>query len=319
MPLDPRARDFLQMLHRVDAPRMHELPVEVARRNFDKMLFLYRGAVREDVLVAKLSIPRPDFAGGALPLRLYRPAEAGDAPLPALLWLHGGGWTLGSLDAYDPFCRALADAAGCAVAALDYRLAPEHRFPAALDDAWDALRWLRREAAALKVDPGRVAVGGDSAGGNLAASLALMARDASVSLAHQLLIYPAVDCLEELHPGMPYAAQHFLDIDGLRWFRFNYLAAEADRLDWRASPIRAPVHAGVAPALVITAECDLLTASAAAYAHTLAQAGVTTCYREISGTIHGFMTFPRLFPVADELIRFIGDTLRGRFGMKEVV
>lgn len=319
MPLDPRARDFLQMLHRVEAPRMHELPVEVARRNFDKMLFLYRGTVREDVLVADLSISRPAHAGGALPLRLYRPAGAGGVPQPVLLWLHGGGWTLGSLDAYDPFCRALADAAGCVVAALDYRLAPEHRFPAALDDAWEALRWLRRDSGALGVDPMRVAVGGDSAGGNLAASLALMARDASVPLVHQLLIYPAVDCLEELHAGMPYATRHFLDIDGLRWFRFNYLAAEADRLDWRASPVRASVHAGVAPALVITAECDLLTASAAAYARTLAQAGVETCYREVPGTIHGFMTFPRIFPVADKLLRFVGDTLRGRFGLKEEV
>jgi acetyl esterase len=319
MPLDRRAREFLLMLHRIDAPRMHELPIEIARRNFDKMLFLYRGDAHEAVAANDMSIPRREHAGGALPVRIYRPASVGAERVPAMLWLHGGGWSLGNVNAYDPFCRALAEASGVVVVALEYRLAPEHRFPAALDDAWEALRWLRREFVTLNVDPARIAVGGDSAGGNLAASLALMARDAGIVLAHQLLIYPAVDCLEELHPGMPYANQHFLDIDGLRWFRFNYLAAEADRRDWRASPARAPNHAGVAPALVITAECDLLTASAAAYAHTLAQAGVATRYREMAGTIHGFMTFPRIFPVADDVIRFIASTLRESFGLQEDV
>ncbi|MBK9219929.1 MAG: alpha/beta hydrolase [Uliginosibacterium sp.] len=136
MPLDRRAREFLLMLHRIDAPRMHELPVEIARRNFDKMLFLYRGDAHEAVVANDMSIPRREHAGGALPVRIYRPACVGAESVPAMLWLHGGGWSLGNVNAYDPLCRALADASGIVVVALEYRLAPEHRFPAALDDAW---------------------------------------------------------------------------------------------------------------------------------------------------------------------------------------
>lgn len=295
---------------------MHELPIEVVRRNFDKMLFLYRAGERDTVAAQDCLIPRREHAGGPLSARLYRPLRATDAVLPVLLWLHGGGWSLGSLASYDPLCRALADEAGIAVLALDYRLAPEHRFPAAIDDAWQTLRWLIREGAALGVDARRIAVGGDSAGGNLAATVALMARDAGMVLSQQLLIYPAVDCLEELSEAAPYATRHFLDVDGLRWFRHNYLAAEADRRDWRASPILAPSHAGLAPALVVTAECDLLTASAAAYADKLRAAGVLTRYREVVGTIHGFLTFPRIFPVAAEVITFIGACLREDFGLE---
>lgn len=317
MPLDDRARSFLQMLHRIDAPRLSELPIDIARRNYAKMLYLYRTEPCSEVTVEDCQIMRREHEGGALAARLYRPAQTGEAPLPVLLWLHGGGWTLGDLAGYDPLCRAIAHAAGIALFALDYRLAPENRFPAALDDAWQALGWLLRHGAAHGLDASRLAVGGDSAGGNLAAVLALLARDAGMALAQQLLIYPAVDLSTDWPPDAPYQTGHFLDAEGMRWFMYNYLDAEADRLDWRASPALAKNHAGLAPALILSAECDPLTPSVAAYAQQLQAAGVPVSYHDYAGAIHGFLTFPRIFPVAQEAITLIGRCLRKDLGLEE--
>jgi len=318
MPLDDRAHSFLQMLHRIDAPRLSELPIDIARRNYAKMLYLYRTEPRSEVAVEDCVIPRREHEGGALAARLYRPAQSGDEPLPALLWLHGGGWTLGDLAGYDPLCRAIAHAAGIAVFALDYRLAPENRFPAALDDAWQALCWLQRQGGGHGLDTSRLAVGGDSAGGNLAAVLALLARDVGMTLAQQLLIYPAVDLSTDWQPDAPYKTGHFLDAEGMRWFMYNYLDAEADRLDWRASPSLAKNHTGLAPALVLSAECDPLTPSVAAYARQLQAAGVPVRYHDYAGAIHGFLTFPRIFPVADEAIAWMGSCLREDFGLEKL-
>lgn len=299
MPLDPRSAAWLAMLHRIDAPRLHELPVEAARRSYDKLMYAYRGEPAHVAAVAPLRIDRRDHEGGPLEARLYRPAgsETG-APLPAILWLHGGGWVLGSLAAYDPWCRALANASGRAVLALDYRLAPEYRFPAAVDDAWFALRWLARQALALALDPARIAVAGDSAGGTLAAVLAIKARDAGLALDHQVLIYPATDLASPPDDTGPYARRHFLELETMAWFCNQYFEQESDRADWRASPALAPDLRGVAPALLIAAECDPLRPQGLGLARRLEAAGVPLRQLEYPGMVHGFVTMFSLFAEA---------------------
>ncbi|MDQ7988034.1 MAG: alpha/beta hydrolase [Candidatus Dactylopiibacterium sp.] len=308
MPLDPRSAAWLAMLHRIRAPRLHELPVAQARHSFDKLMLAYRGtppALPCDML----TLARRAHEGGPLRARLYRPAQTSPGPQAVILWLHGGGWTLGSLDAYDPWCRMLAEATGQAVCALDYRLAPEHRFPAGLDDAWFALRWLAREAPALGLDATRLAVAGDSAGGTLAAVLALQARDAGAPrLAAQILVYPATE-MASGHAG-PYASGHFLEAGTLDWFAHHYFESPVDAADWRASPARAPHHGGVAPALVLNAECDPLAAEGAAYAARLSAAGVPTRHVVYAGMVHGFATMFSLFDESRAVLADIAAALR---------
>ena len=222
--------------------------------------------------VEEFSIPGP---GGTLPLRLYRGAVAGTGLLPCLLFLHGGGWVLGSLESHDGICRRIAWGTGACVLAVDYRLAPEHPFPAALEDSAAALRWLAAEAGRLGIDPARLAVGGDSAGGNLAAVLALMGRDGAVPrVGYQVLLYPVTDLRmgSESHrrvtEGVPLTAT------AMRYFADHYVPRETDRLDWRASPLLAPSLAGAPPALVLTVGHDPLAAEGRAYAERLEAEGV---------------------------------------------
>jgi acetyl esterase len=297
MPLDPRAAALLAMLHRIDAPRLHELPVEVARRSFYKLMYAYNEAPEPVASALDVEIPRREHAGGPIPARLYRPIGAApEATLPVMLWLHGGGWVLGDLASYDPWCRALANACKVAVLALDYRLAPEYQFPAGLDDAWFALKWLARAAKNLHLDAKQISVGGDSAGGTLAAALCLMARDAGgPALAQQLLIYPATDLVNEFKSERRYGAGHFLETETLRWFCHNYFARPVEKADWRASPLLALDHSGLPPALVITAECDPLADQGAAYAKKLLASGVGVHYRQYEGMVHGFVTMFKLF------------------------
>lgn len=301
MPVDSRTRALLDMLNRIEAPRLHDQPLDIARHNYQKLMFAYRGEPPEGVQIEAVSLARRELEGGPLQARLYRPP--GVEQPPVLLWLHGGGWTLGDLAAYDVLCQKLAHGAGCAVLSLDYRLAPEHPFPAAVDDVWFALRWLVKQGRALGLDVTRLAVGGDSAGGNLAAVLAHFARDAGgPALCLQLLVYPATDQDSTRLSHETYGEGYFLDRASIAWFHRNYLPAEADRLDWRASPLRAPRFEGLAPALIITAECDPLTDDACAYASRLREAEVAVEYSEYEGCIHGFFSMPRLLPAAQRAI-----------------
>lgn len=321
MSLDPRAASLLAMLHRIDAPQLAQLPLDVARHNFQKLMFAYREPPEAVLAVEKLVIPRREIAGGPVLARLYRPLTTGaaEAPeaLPVLLWLHGGGWMLGDLASYDSLCRALANAAQCAVLAVDYRLAPEHPFPAGLDDAWWALRWLRSATHSMGLDADRIAIGGDSAGGNLAAVLAYFARDAELPLCLQYLAYPAMDQLSESASMRLYGERHFLDRASLRWFRQNYLSNEADALDWRASPLLAPDCYGLAPALIQTAECDPLTDDAAAYAQRLLAFDGALNYRQYAGMVHGFLTMGKLFPQARQAIDEAAAALRLAFSLAQ--
>ncbi|GAB2887477.1 alpha/beta hydrolase [Uliginosibacterium flavum] len=312
MPLAPRAAVLLDMLHRIDAPRLHELPVEVARRSFYKLMYAYREEPEAVASAVDIEISRREHAGGALPARLYRPAGTSpETVLPVMLWLHGGGWVLGDLESYDPWCRALANACGIAVLALDYRLAPEHQFPAGVDDAWFALKWLASAAAGLQLDAAQVTVGGDSAGGTLAAVLCLMARDAGgPAIAQQLLIYPATDLLTEFGSARQYGAGHFLERETMLWFQHNYFARELEKHDWRASPMLAASHAGLPPALVITAECDPLADDGAAYAAKLVASGVAARHLQFEGMVHGFVTMFKLFVEARMALDEIAAALR---------
>ncbi|MEA2757031.1 MAG: acetyl esterase, partial [Aliidongia sp.] len=252
---------------------------------------------------------------GAIPLRLYRPLGAApDTVLPTLVYYHGGGWVIGDLDTHDVVCRQLANRAGCAVIAVEYRLAPEHAFPAAVEDAFDALCWVRDQAVTLVVDAERLAVGGDSAGGNLAAVAALIARDAgSPGLRYQLLIYPATDFIGGYESQERLAEGYLLTRANQAWFHAQYLPNRADRTDWRASPLQAPSHADLPPAYVLTAGYDPLSDEGEAYANKLEAAGITVTRRHFAGQIHGFITMGRVIDAAGVALAEAGDALKAAF------
>ena len=256
-----------------------------------------RARQAEPLPVAKVEerlVPGP---AGEIRLRLYWPNAAGS--VPAIVYYHGGGHVIGSLDTHDFIARNLSAGAGALVASVDYRMGPEHKFPAAVDDCFAALQWVHANAGGLGADPGRIGVHGDSAGANLAAVVALMARDAGgPNLRLQSLVYPVGDYTLSGASYRKYAQGcGMLTPDAMAWFARHYLRSTADAEDWRASPLKAPSHAGVAPAIVVVAECDVLHDDGESYAEALRNAGVPVEYREYPGMIHGFLG---MVPVVDD-------------------
>jgi acetyl esterase len=250
--------------------------------------------------------------GGALALRLYRGAGTPDGqPLPCLLYLHGGGWVFGNLESHDGLCCTLANEAGCRVVAVDYRLAPEHPFPAAVEDCCAALTWLAENASELGVDTDRIAVGGDSAGGNLAAVLALMSRDGTLPrVIYQLLLYPAVDLAATAQSyGEPTDGMTITPAT-MRYFLDHYLPGGADRADWRASPLRASTLAGLPPAFVLTCGHDPLRNEGRAYAERLAAADVPVTTLHLSDQTHGMLTMCKVVSATAPILAFAGAKLR---------
>ena len=249
--------------------------------------------------------------GLELPARLY--ADQTQAGLPVLVYFHGGGFTIGSPATHDVLCRHLARLAHCAVVSVDYRLAPEHRFPTAVHDAWGALLAVREMATTLGLDPQRMAVGGDSAGGTLAAVCALMARDAQVPLLLQLLIYPGTIAHQDSPSHHRFAKGFMLDRETISWF-FDHYIDPADRDDWRFAPMNAPDHSGLAPAWIGLAECDPLIDEGVAYADTLRMAGVTVDLEIYRGVVHGFVNMGRSVPQALQAHADAAKALRQAFG-----
>jgi len=286
VPLDPQLQAMRDQRERDHVPPLYTLSLSQARAA-DLASIRAGGGEPEPVHeVASLTIPGP---GGDLPLRLYRPT--GGRPLPALLYFFGGGWVLGSIDTADGVSRALANATGALVVVPGYRLAPEHPFPAAIDDCHAALRWVAAHAGEIGADPARLAVGGDSAGGNLAAAATLLARADDLPLAGQLLVYPNTDQLAGDEPATGTDDDPFLfNRHSVAWYRRHYLASPGDAESPLASPLRADTLAGLPPALVITAEYDPLRAEAEAYASRLADEGVPVDLTRYPGMAHGFFT-----------------------------
>jgi acetyl esterase len=232
-----------------------------------------------------------------VPCRIYRPSL--ERPLPALLFFHGGGWVLGSLETVDGFCRRLAKLSECVVISVDYRLSPEHKFPLPLDDCYRATAEVARLSSELGVDAGRIAVGGDSAGGNLAAAVCLRARDeAGPAIAFQLLIYPITDASFETPSYLENAEGFGLSRETMIWYWDQYLASPADAASPLASPLRASDLSGLPPALVVTAEYDVLRDEGEAYAARLLEAGVSSVLKRYDGMIHGFLPMAETFATA---------------------
>jgi acetyl esterase len=313
--LHPQSRALLDIVHRPNAPLFHTLPIEKARIESQKMYFAGRPDAPEVAEVRDIVAERAEAAGGPLKMRLYRPLGAEDhEALPALLWYHGGGWTIGDIASYDVVCRQLANAADCAVVSVAYRLGPEHKFPAAPTDTYFALRWLADNADRWGIDSTRLAVGGDSAGGNLAAVTSLQALEAGgPDLRLQLLIYPATDQTSKRESHTRFGEGYLLTQATIRHFQACYLDGDTDRLDWRASPLLAPSVAGLPPARVIVAECDPVVDDCLAYAQRLEASGVPVVYSSYAGMVHGFFAWGRWFSDAVRAIAESAQALRDAF------
>ncbi len=311
MPLDVHAAKVLEMIRLSGRPPYETLAPAEARqfsRNARAVLAPEppeMGAVR-DIKIGE---------GGAIPARLYRPlGSAPNAALPALIYFHGGGWVIGDLDTHDVVCRQIANGSGAAVVSVDYRLAPEHKFPAAVEDAIAATAWIAAHGATLGIDTARLAVGGDSAGGNLAAVVALDARDRNgPKLIQQTLIYPATESTMS-HPSHErFAEGLLLTRPTMKWFLGHYLRGAEDLADWRVSPLRATSLADLPPALVLTAGYDPLCDEGEDYAARLAAAGVPVTRVRVEGVIHGFLTMGKLIPAANEAVAMIAAALKIAF------
>jgi acetyl esterase len=308
MPLDPEAQKIVDAVVALNLKAVEDSTPEEARESIRSRT----AALGPFEDVAAVTEHRAPVKGGDIAVRLYSPGGSG--PHPALVFYHGGGWVIGDLYTHDGICRSITNAAGCIVASVDYRLAPEWRYPVAAEDSYAALTWVVDNAARLGIDPRRVAVGGDSAGGNLAAVVSLMARErGGPSLAQQTLIYPVTNYDLDTPSYHENATGYLLTRDGMRWFWRHYLAREEQGTEPYASPLLAPTLAGLPPALVITAGCDPLRDEGEAYAARLRDAGVPVTLTRYEGIFHGFIRMTRLHGKARAALDEIAGALKKAF------
>ena len=309
--LDSAAKLLLDAITSRNIPSFHTMSPTEARAIYRERRFFTQPEPQSVAAVFDFTVPTDEANIG---VRAYRPlASTPDQILPALVYYHGGGHTIGDLDTHDTLCRELCNLSGYAVFSVDYRLGPEHKFPAAVDDGFAALQWIAGHAAELAIKPEHIAVGGDSAGGNLAAVMALMARDrGGPSLAFQLLIYPVTDFRYQTASHAVRGQGYLLTRDVIDYFTDNYLAAAEDRLDWRVSPALAEDFSRLPPALVLTAGYDPLCDEGEDYAKRLQAAGNEVEYACYSGQIHGFITMGRVIAQAREAVALCAERLKAR-------
>ncbi|QDL97201.1 alpha/beta hydrolase [Rhodopseudomonas palustris] len=308
--LDPDAAAVYKAFQDAGRPAYETLSASEARAYYSAARLVSNPEPPEMASVQSITLPGP---AGDIPARVYTPKtlRQDDGLSPALVFFHGGGWVIGDLDTHDVVCRGIAHDGELLVVSVDYRLAPEHKFPAAVDDAIAATRWIADNAKKLGIDPEQLSVGGDSAGGNLSAVIALHARDhGGPLLAGQVLIYPATDFSMQHPSHNEPETSVLLTHSVIRWFRDHYLGGARDADDWRASPARAETLAGLPPAFVITAGADPLRDEGDEYARRLADAGVPVVHRTYPGQFHGFFTMGKLLPQANVAVREIGDWLK---------
>jgi acetyl esterase len=293
MALDPESQKLIEAMAAANRPAWHTLSPEAAREQYLSVRPAAQGPRPDGVTVVDRTIPGP---GGAIPIRVYRPeAAASDTRLPAPVYAHGGGFVFGNLDSHDVLCAQLAIDAGIAVAAIDYRLAPETRFPGAFEDVVAGLKWLASHGAQLGIDTNRLAIGGDSAGGNLAAAVSIWARDENgPKLRLQLLAYPVTDAVARSDSYKLFHEGYGLGGAAMEWFFDHYTPDRKLREDWRVSPLRAKSLAGLPPALVVTAGYDPLRDEGRAYAWRLQKDGTVADLVEFGGMMHGFLSSPML-------------------------
>ena len=293
MPLDPQVQTLMDQMAALNAPPIHTLTPELVRMGI-KIQFANATDEPESVAqVVNRTIPGP---AGEIPVRIYTPTGRG--PFPALVLFHGGGWVICDLDTHDSLCRSLCNGANCVVVSVDYRLAPEHKFPAAPEDCYAATLWVAGHATVINTNPGKIAIGSDSAGGNLTAVVAQMVRDnGGPSLALQLLMYPATDFTFDGPSIHENGQDYFLTIDDMNWFMNHYLNSDADKKNPLASPLQSANLRGLPPALVITGEYDPLRDEGETYGKRLKEAGVPVTISRYNGVIHGFLS---LEPLTDK-------------------
>jgi acetyl esterase len=309
MQLDPDAQLLLDAMIAAGRPPFETLTPEGARQQMRDI----RAAIKQPVPpVAEVQALAARGPHGEIPMRLSRShAVKPGEQQPVVVFFHGGGWVFGDLETHDNLCRGIANAADCTVISVDYRLAPEYKFPVAIDDAFAATQWVVRNASALNLDPARLAVAGDSAGGNLATVVALMAaRSGAVRIGLQILLYPTTD-LAMTHDSYRRAGAQFnLTTAAMRWFREHYLTSPDQIDDWRASPLRAKEFVGVPPAFIATAGCDPLCDEGEAYARLLESHQVPVTLRTFPGQMHGFASMSGFLRAADEILATLGAELK---------
>lgn len=311
MAVDLQLQPLLDQANAAGPPDFGRLTPTDMRVGINGMLTMFNAGRPpvEGVAVRDLSLR----TAPPLPARLYRPALP-DGPSAAIVFFHGGGWVVGDLETHDVFCRHFAGLVGCTIISVDYRLAPEHKFPTATNDAWDALHWLAKQAGALGLDGSRIAVGGDSAGGTLAAVCAIKARDASLPLALQLLFYPGCAAHQDTPSHTTFAEGFVIEETHITYFFNHYINTPADRDDWRFAPLLAPDVDGVAPAWIGLAECDPLVDEGLMYADKLRAAGVAVDLEIYRGMVHEFIKMGRAIPQALQAHADAARALKHAFG-----
>ncbi|MDO9024383.1 alpha/beta hydrolase [Zwartia sp.] len=310
--LDPQAKALIALVAEKGIPPIHTTPPEQARIFYAERRFFSQPDAPDVAQSQDIQVPGP---AGSITVRSYRPmGSTASEILPALVYYHGGGHVIGDLDTHDVLCRSLSNQAGCAVFSVHYRLAPEHIFPAAADDCIAATKWVHATADKLNIDPSRIAIGGDSAGGQLAAVVALaLKQSADFKPVLQLLIYPVTDASTERDSMRTNGQGYMLTRDSMDYFYGHYMPEKWMRLDWRASPMLATDHSGLPPALVLTAGYDPLRDEGLAYADTLSAAGVPTQYICFERQIHGFLPLGRILDEANTAVKLCAQVLRDHF------